>query len=255
MVWECPVVHGPCTRGASPWCGDCKGEIAKPAFIGLTRRALLYIHSICNKMRIEDIRSYGMLLGVQFADDPAEELSPEDIARRATDPLFDWPNDITFYTSEEISILMEKSKKVYNKYLGGKLKLDQEALDALWMTERQEAALGDDIVAKRASNVTPLWLKYLGWKREHGRCSLDRLKWFVEVDVARSKFYPLSSIPEQDKLLKERYKYEKENDLPVSLVSDKIPPPGWYMDHLKAVNKLEPYKKAMEVVFQRKVKD
>lgn len=255
LYWRCPYVEGPCTMGTSYWCGACIGQDAIPHISGLTTPLLQQLFMTVMQHKVEEVKIIGGFLGASFEDDADPDKTPEEIAMRANDPLYDFPHDVRFYTPAEVEKFRERSKVVFEKNIAGKLPLTERQKNALWDEVRYQAALGDDLAAKRAAQVDPLWVKYTDWKKEHGHCSLDRVRWFIEIDIARSKLYPLASIPEQQKLLKERWEYEDKNGLPRTVVSPDLSPPQWYLDHLRKKGTLVDYMGGVDRVMTRKVDD
>lgn len=185
-----------------------------------------------------------------------EILDDEEIAKITADPLYKFPFDEPFMTEAETEIGMRESDQLRKRLIDAGKTPSQDVVDMMWTTERVEAALRGSNVERRAAVNDVLWMKFVQWKRAHnGVCSVDRLKWFVQVDQIRSILYPKPSIPHQAKMIKERFQYEDENGIPRSKISPLHPPPQWYLDYLKKEGHLENYMAQVNEVVNRQVID
>lgn len=144
-----------------------------------------------NVLRVEEQKEKAIFSGLSIKEDEDGEVeTPEDIARSLNDPLYKFPDDIKFLTREDISECSALSLTSWERHIASPF-LSEYELDVIWNSERVSAATGEDIVAKRASQVDPLWFEYKKWRRDTGKCTLRRLRWFIERDIAKRNFYPV----------------------------------------------------------------
>lgn len=141
-------------------------------------------------------------------------------------PLASFPDDISYFTKSDVAeklrhaeIVKKRKPNVYNR--------------GLWTKERANACLGNNKIAKRASMNDLLWERYSELITQGVDVTLNHLKLFLEVDIARSRLYP--DVVE----LTERNRYERKNKLPLTKKDVTKPPPDWHIEKLKTTGELK----------------
>lgn len=116
------------------------------------------------------------------------------------DPLYGFPNDIEYFTKDQIQAKIAVSRRFWNKL----------APEKRWDRERGEACLGRyGIVAKRCSMNDKLWGIYQKAKQKGVTLTLNEIKKMIMLDIKRSKLYP------------------------PGWTDDTVSPPEWYLDELR----------------------
>ena len=181
---------------------------------------------------------------------PGTRLMPEaktkEMAKKVRDEDFPgFPNDVVFHTQDSLRLIRE----YWKDFLGNHKTLTRRQELAVWDEDRLNAAVSPDIVEKRASMNDYLWEKFRDWKKATENCSVDRLKWFCEMDLARSALYPPADI------LFEKRKQEESKKEKLTFIDPEAPPPQWYLDSLGDTNQIQGIMENIKKVTHRKVKD
>jgi len=143
-------------------------------------------------------------MGAKVVDDEISEQLRVDAVNRDKDPLFDFPNDVVYFTEEQCDQQIKYWSKVSS------LRKDIP-VKALWDEKRKKACLGGfGDAARRCSMNNDLWEMWLN----NPKVTLDTVKRRIKADIVRSQLYP------------EGYPADK-------------PPPRWYIKKLQESGEYE----------------
>lgn len=122
------------------------------------------------------------------------------------DPLYLFPNDIIYFTKEQIGQKMGVSRRFWNKIKP----------ESRWEEERGRACMGrKGQVAKRCSMNDKLWSIYLDASKKGISLTLTQIRKMILIDIKRSQLYP------------------------PGWTDDTASPPEWHLDKLRSEGKLE----------------
>lgn len=122
------------------------------------------------------------------------------------DPLYGFPNDISYLTAKQVADKLEVTMQLRDKL----------APQKRWDRERGTACLGrHGLAAKRCSMNDKLWSLWLKSKWKGRPLTLNQVRNLILFDIARSKLYPQG------------------------WTDDTKDPPEWYVKKLKEEGKFE----------------
>jgi hypothetical protein len=173
----------------------------------------LYWHYL-NRRKIKDLERQAMVMWGYDPEKKRHSRKQRDMAEKwQEDPLYGFPNDITYFTRQQISQKMAVSRR-----FGNKLRPETK-----WDEDRGKACIGRyGIVARRCSMNDKLWGIYSQAKARNIILTLNDIKRMIAIDIKRSRLYP------------------------PGWTDDSVSPPEWHLDKLRKEGKLDQILKEIE---------
>ena len=175
----------------------------------------------------QKMRMQAAMFGIDIDGKKKKKYSKEEAVKALENPVADFPNDIEYFNEKDVKERL-KHAEVFKRNCP-----NRQPPVTVWNTERADACLGDDVVAKRASMNDDLWVKYTELKSKGVALSVTALKRIVEFDALRAGLYPNTL------QLSERHKYERKEKLPYTEIDPAKEPPEWFLKELRDTGELE----------------
>jgi hypothetical protein len=148
----------------------------------MTRPQIKIYWKYLNRIRFKDLESLATIIwgyNPQKAQDVSKQRGRAE--KWQEDPLYDFPNDIVYFTREQIENKIAVSRRFWNKI----------EIRRRWDSERGQACLGRfGKVARRCSMNDKLWEIWRQAAAKKVTLSLEDIKKMILIDIKRSKLYP-----------------------------------------------------------------
>jgi hypothetical protein len=182
----------------------------------MTRSQVRFYWYYLNKRKFKELERQAI---VMWGYDPKKKERSEkqrELAEKwQVDPLFGFPNDIVYFTREQIEAKISVSRRF----------CERMKPETQWNKERGGACLGRyGPVARRCSMNDKLWGIYQKARQKNVSLTLEGIKKMILVDIKRSKLYP------------------------TGWSDDSVSPPDWYLDELRSKGMFEQILKEIDEV-------